>query len=93
MWETVRIAADRGPIGPRSFTHACANILRELVLPGAEAVVLGIYLTRQRPDHEIADRLYISRRTASKHVEAILAKLGVASRREAAAEARRHGLR
>ena len=28
-------------------------------------------------DREIADRLFIARRTASKHVEAILAKLGV----------------
>ena len=39
-------------------------------------------------DREIADQLFITRRTASKHVEAILAKLGVASRRDAAAEAR-----
>ena len=41
-------------------------------------------------DKEIADRLFISRRTASKHVEAILAKLGVDSRRAAALAARRH---
>jgi DNA-binding NarL/FixJ family response regulator len=43
-------------------------------------------------DREIADRLFISRRTASKHVEAILAKLGVHSRGAAAAEMRRLGL-
>jgi DNA-binding CsgD family transcriptional regulator/tetratricopeptide (TPR) repeat protein len=43
-------------------------------------------------DREIAERLFISRRTASKHVEAILAKLGAPSRRAAAAEARRRGL-
>jgi non-specific serine/threonine protein kinase len=41
-------------------------------------------------DREIADRLFISRRTASKHVEAILAKLRVDSRRAAALAARRN---
>jgi non-specific serine/threonine protein kinase len=35
-------------------------------------------------DQQIADRLFISRRTASKHVESILAKLNVDSRRAAA---------
>jgi non-specific serine/threonine protein kinase len=43
-------------------------------------------------DKEIADRLFISRRTASKHVAAILGELGVTDRRAAAAEARRRGL-
>lgn len=42
-------------------------------------------------DREIAARLFITRRTASKHVEAILAKLGVHSRGAAVAEARRLG--
>jgi excisionase family DNA binding protein len=43
-------------------------------------------------DKEIADQLFISRRTASKHVAAILAEFGVADRRSAVAEARRRGL-
>lgn len=45
-----------------------------------------------RSDREIAAQLFISRRTASKHVEGILAKLGVGSRGAAVAEARRLGL-
>lgn len=43
-------------------------------------------------DPEIAERLYISRKTASNHVHAILQKLGVASRAAAAALAVRSGL-
>ncbi len=45
-----------------------------------------------RTDREIADDLFITRRTASKHVEAILAKLDVHSRGAAVAEARRLGV-
>jgi predicted ATPase/DNA-binding CsgD family transcriptional regulator len=43
-------------------------------------------------DREIADRLFITRRTASKHVEAILAKLGVPARAGAASQAARLGI-
>lgn len=41
---------------------------------------------------QIAEHLFISRKTASVHVSNILAKLGVASRGEAAAKAHRDGL-
>ena len=45
-----------------------------------------------RTDQAIANELFISRRTASKHVAAILAKLDAASRAEAAVRAVRDGL-
>jgi DNA-binding CsgD family transcriptional regulator len=44
-------------------------------------------LVAGRSDREIAERLFISSRTASKHVGNILAKLGVGSRAEAAVRA------
>jgi predicted ATPase/DNA-binding CsgD family transcriptional regulator len=43
-------------------------------------------------DREIAERLFITRRTASKHVEAILSKLGAPSRAGAASQAARLGI-
>jgi predicted ATPase/DNA-binding CsgD family transcriptional regulator len=49
-------------------------------------------LAQHLTDAEIAERLYLSPRTASNHVASILGKLGVSSRREAANFATRHGL-
>jgi predicted ATPase/DNA-binding CsgD family transcriptional regulator len=51
-----------------------------------------ILLCQRYTDPEIAAHLFLSPRTVSKHVGNILAKLGVSSRREAAASAVRHGL-
>jgi DNA-binding NarL/FixJ family response regulator len=45
-----------------------------------------------RSNREIAGHLFITAKTASVHVSNIMAKLGAASRTEAVAVARRHGL-
>ena len=50
------------------------------------------FLVRRATDREIAEALFVSPRTVSTHVTAILNKLGVSSRHEAAAAAVRLGL-
>jgi DNA-binding CsgD family transcriptional regulator/tetratricopeptide (TPR) repeat protein len=66
------------PRGPRVTTRANPHRLTKRQLEVLE--LLGHGLT----DAEIAGRLFLSERTVSNHVSAILSKLGVSSRREAA---------
>jgi DNA-binding NarL/FixJ family response regulator len=56
-----------------------------------ELEVLGL-LVAGRSDREIGEALFISPRTASKHVASILAKLDVGTRGEAGVRAVRDGL-
>jgi DNA-binding CsgD family transcriptional regulator/tetratricopeptide (TPR) repeat protein len=74
------------PRGPRPSTVANPGGLTV-----RQAEVLGL-LAEGLSNAAIAERLYISPKTVDHHVSAILARLGVASRGEAAAEAHRRGL-
>ena len=65
--------------------------LESLGLTAREREVLRL-VAEGHSNREIAEELFISRKTASVHVSNILAKLGVASRVQAAAVAHRRGL-
>jgi DNA-binding CsgD family transcriptional regulator len=79
-------ATDSTPAYP-IFSHSVA--MTALTRREREVLaLLGLRLT----DREIADRLFVSRRTAEAHVARILSKLEVSNRREAAALAVRHRL-
>ncbi len=74
-----RLPAGRDPEShPLGLTRREVEVLRLLAL--------------HQTDKEIAEALFISRHTASTHVKHILTKLGVGTRREAAACAIDHGL-
>jgi DNA-binding CsgD family transcriptional regulator len=92
-------AATARPTGPRTNSTTLAEMMRSAPdaspapgLTNREQDVLALLCQRQT-DGEIALHLSISRKTASSHVSNILAKLGAANRREAAAIAVRSGLR
>ena len=71
----------RPGIAPPAVCHGRGHAITRLTR--RECEVLRLLLYRQT-DREIADRLSISRRTASCHVASILRKLGARNRREAA---------
>jgi DNA-binding CsgD family transcriptional regulator/tetratricopeptide (TPR) repeat protein len=74
------------PRGPRPATRANPAQLTQ-----REPEILAL-IAQGRRNAEIADRLFLSPRTVAHHVTAILAKLGVQSRTEAAREAERLGI-
>lgn len=79
------VMADAVPsVAPRSVADTMGLTRRE-----REILTL---LCQRLTNPEIAEQLFISPRTAGSHVANLLAKLGVANRREAAAFAVQHGL-
>jgi DNA-binding CsgD family transcriptional regulator/tetratricopeptide (TPR) repeat protein len=82
----LRAMGTRVPRGPRMTTRANPAGLTERQL-----AVLGL-VSEGMTNAEIADRLVVSVRTVDHHVAAVLGKLGVRSRREAAAAAQELGI-
>jgi DNA-binding NarL/FixJ family response regulator len=76
---------------PAPETAAVPDELEQLGLTAREAEVLRL-VADGLSNSQIAERLFISRKTASVHVSNILSKLGVSTRVEAAALAHRRGL-
>jgi DNA-binding NarL/FixJ family response regulator len=87
----VATAPDDGPGLPDEGTPAGSVALRERGLSDREIEVLTL-VAGGYSNAEIADRLFISSKTASVHVSHILDKLGVSTRTEAATIGVRLGL-
>ncbi len=89
----VELAVSGGPAVPRGAVEPATegDDGRELGLTPREAEILRL-VAGGWSNQQIADRLFISRKTASVHVSNILGKLGVERREEAAAVAHRVGL-
>jgi DNA-binding CsgD family transcriptional regulator/tetratricopeptide (TPR) repeat protein len=81
----------RIPLGADDPGRRSAKVGEELGLTIREVEVLGL-LVAHRTDGQIAQALYISKKTASVHVSNILRKLGAANRIEAGEIGRQAGL-
>ena len=86
MRERLRLLGGAVPRGPRAATRA-----NPAALTGREVEVLRLVAAGLR-NADVARELVLSRRTVDHHVSAILRKLRVQTRAEAAAEASRLGL-
>jgi DNA-binding NarL/FixJ family response regulator len=80
---------ERGETGPRAAFWPTGG--RDGVLTGREVELLALVATG-KTNREIAAALVISEHTVARHVQNILAKLGVSSRTAASAFAFEHDL-
>jgi DNA-binding NarL/FixJ family response regulator len=86
-----RLQVAAAELPPPDDKSAVPDELERLGLTAREAEVLRL-VADGLSNSQIAEQLFISRKTASVHVSNILAKLGVSTRVEAAALAHRRGL-
>ena len=84
-----RHRSGRGVLAYRSGSPAASDPKRVGVLTVREQEVLRL-LALGLSNPELAERLHVSRKTASHHVSSILTKLGLRNRAEAAAYAVRN---
>jgi DNA-binding CsgD family transcriptional regulator/tetratricopeptide (TPR) repeat protein len=87
----LEIAAELKDAGETARMVSSSSEYGAVRLTPREAEVLRL-LARHLTDKEIAAELSLSPRTVMHHVSSLLGKLGVATRREAAAWGARHGL-
>jgi DNA-binding NarL/FixJ family response regulator len=93
----IELLAGRGrlrltePAGVPAVPTSLPSPTASLGLTRRETEVLSL-LAEGRTNRQIGQELFITEKTASLHVSRILAKLGVASRGEAAAVAHRLGM-
>jgi DNA-binding NarL/FixJ family response regulator len=80
---------DEYPVGGDRKRYS--TLLGERILTAREIEVL-YHVARGETDKEIAEKLFVSRKTVSNHVSNILGKLAVTNRREAVKTAFRIGL-
>jgi DNA-binding NarL/FixJ family response regulator len=83
------IAAPCDDLEMRMLLPPASQLGRDGLSPREREVLM--FLARGQTNQQIAEALFVSRRTISNHVASILAKLGVPTRAAAAAHAVRHG--
>jgi DNA-binding NarL/FixJ family response regulator len=91
LMRRARLPPSEAEAAPAHDAAAMPDELERLGLTTREAEVLRL-VADGLSNSQIAEQLFISRKTASVHVSNILSKLGVSTRVEAAALAHRRGL-
>jgi len=92
VWDVTRVQSAQRQIGLRPARHAPHRpSFGWNSLTPTEVRVVGL-VAQGLTNRQIAERLYVSRRTVATHIEHVFQKLGHANRVELAADAVRRGL-